>query len=53
MIDTSAIPECAWMDLARTLQSEVIKFYKDPENKKAYEKWAAERRAQREQATEK
>lgn len=52
MIDTSAIPECVWMDVASTLQSVAMNFYKDPENKKAYEKWAAERRAKHEQTAE-
>lgn len=52
MIDTSMIPECVWMDVARKVQSEALKFFKDPENKNAYEKWAAERRKKHAQANE-
>lgn len=49
MIETSTIPECVWMDMASTLQSVVMNFYKDPENRKAFEEWKAERREKHEQ----
>ena len=48
MIDPDLIPESTDMDLARILYRGAKKFYQDPENVKAYEKWAEERRKEKE-----
>ena len=50
MVDPKLIPESTWMDLAESLSKAAKRFFQDPENQKAYEKWAAERRAKLEQA---
>ncbi len=43
MIDPSLIPEEALMELIRTLHKDAIRFYQDPKNVEAYEKWKEER----------
>ena len=50
MIDVGAIPVESRMDLVASFYELAKKFYQDPENQKAYEKWAAERRMKLEQA---
>lgn len=45
MLDVSAIPEESIMQMVRTLYRGAKKaFDSDPEYRKAYEKWAAERK---------
>lgn len=44
MVDPKQIPESVLMDLAVVFYNSAKKFFEDPENQKAYEKWAAERR---------
>lgn len=44
MVDVKQIPEETLMDIAAALHGPLLEFYADPENQKAYEKWAAERR---------
>lgn len=44
MIDPKQIPEKSLMDLTAAFYDALLEFYEDPENQKAYEKWAAERR---------
>lgn len=44
MIDPRLIPESSLMDIDEKLYYAVVKFFENPENQKAYEKWAAERR---------
>lgn len=43
MIDPSLIPESSLMDIDEKLYYAAVKFYGNPENQKAYEKWAAEK----------
>jgi len=50
MIDPRMIPESSLMDIDEKLYYATIKFFENPENQKAYEKWAAERRMKLEQA---
>lgn len=44
MVDPQLIPESSLMDIAAALDGALQRFYADPENQKAYEKWAEERR---------
>lgn len=44
MINTEQIPDTTQLDVAATAYSSAKKFFEDPENMKAYEKWAEERR---------
>lgn len=44
MIDCSMIPESSLMDIDERLYYATIKFFEDPANQKAFEKWAEERR---------
>ena len=44
MIDPSLIPESSLMDIDEKLYYAAVKFFENPENQKADEKWAAERR---------
>ena len=44
MIDHTQIPETSLMDICAVLDGPLLKFYADPENMKAYEKWLKERR---------
>ena len=44
MIDPKQIPESSLIDIAEAFYYAMQKFYAYPENQKAYEKWAAERR---------
>ena len=44
MINVKEIPEESMMWLVRSLHRGAKRFYQDPENRKAYEKWAAERK---------
>lgn len=50
MIDPGLIPESSLMDIDEKLYYATVKFFEDPENQKAYERWAAERREKLEQA---
>lgn len=50
MVIPGLIPESSLMDIDEVLYYATIKFFEDPENQKAYEKWAAERREKLEQA---
>lgn len=43
MIDPKRIPESSLMDIDEKLYYATIKFFEDPENKKAFEKWVKER----------
>lgn len=43
MIDPKQIPESSLIDIAEAFYYALLEFYEDPENQKAYEKWAAER----------
>ena len=44
MIDPGLIPESSLMDIDEKLYYATIKFFRDPENQKAYEQWEQERR---------
>lgn len=44
MINTVQIPETTQLDVAATAYSSAKKFFENPENIEAYEKWAEERR---------
>lgn len=44
MIDLDKVAEESYMDMCDTLYHSMKKFYQDPENQKAYEQWAKERR---------
>ena len=44
MIDPEMVAEESYMDMCDTLYHSMKKFYQDPENQKAYEQWAKERR---------
>ena len=47
-IDPDLIPEYVWKYLARDTLAAARRFYDDPKNREAFEKWKAERDAQRE-----
>ena len=44
MLNVNEISEESMMWLVRSLHRGAKRFYQDPENQKAYEKWAAERK---------
>lgn len=44
MVDIKQAPEKSLIDIAEAFYYALLEFYEDPENQKAYEKWAAERR---------
>lgn len=51
MIDAKLIPESSLMDLDRAIYNACVKFYQNPENRKAFEKWQKERNAGKNQSS--
>ena len=43
VIDTSAVPECVCMDLAKAALSGVRSFFADPDHAAGFRQWLAER----------
>ncbi len=53
MIDVTKVQPLSWVDLAESFWLSAREFYKDPKNREAYEKWAAERKEKMANAAEK